>query len=95
MMLITNLIFLESRSFHFLENKIKLLTGSIFNSPNSSPFLPTTVPQSFFFHSIKINARDVEAALQRMFQCLPLGRRLWRIPDQGAKYELPDGKTIH
>ena len=41
----------------------------------------------------KINARDVEDALQNKFQHLPLGKRLWSIPDRGAKYELPDEKV--
>ena len=44
--------------------------------------------------AIKNNARDVEDALQLRFQGLPLGCRLWRSPDQGAKFEMPDGK-IH
>ena len=49
---------------------------------------------TLFTSSIKINARDVEDALQLRFQGLPLGCRLWRSPDQGAKFEEPDGK-IH
>eukprot|EP00978_Attheya_sp_CCMP212_P028820 scaffold100550_cov57-Attheya_sp.AAC.3 len=40
-----------------------------------------------------INARDVEDALQRKFQGLALGRRLWRSVDRGPKYEPPDGKV--
>jgi hypothetical protein len=40
-----------------------------------------------------INARDVEDALQKRFQHLPLGNRLWRFPDRGAKYEVPDRKV--
>mmetsp|Transcript_21646 Transcript_21646/g.26562 ORF Transcript_21646/g.26562 Transcript_21646/m.26562 type:complete len:84 (+) Transcript_21646:610-861(+) len=48
-----------------------------------------------FTSSLKFNARNVEDALQRMFQYLPLGhRRLWRFPDRGAKCELPDG-SVH
>ena len=42
--------------------------------------------------SLQINARDVEdAALQKKFQFLPLGCRLWRCIDNGRKYQLPDG----
>ncbi len=48
---------------------------------------------TLFTSSIKINARDVEDALQLRFQGLPLGCRLWRSPDKGAKYEMPDGKV--
>ena len=39
----------------------------------------------------QVNARDVEDALQKKFQFLPLGCRLWRCVDNGLKYELPDG----
>ena len=42
--------------------------------------------ETLFTSKFKINARDVEGALQRKFQDLPLGRRLWRRPDAGAKY---------
>ena len=31
----------------------------------------------------KVNARDVEDALQKKFQILPLGCRLWRCVDSG------------
>ena len=48
---------------------------------------------TLFTSSFMINARDVEDALQRRFQGLPLGRRLWRSPDQGAKFEMPDEKV--
>jgi hypothetical protein len=48
---------------------------------------------TLFTSSIMINARDVEGALQRRFQGLPLGCRPWRSPDKGAKYEMPDGKV--
>jgi hypothetical protein len=48
---------------------------------------------TLFTSSIKINARDVEDALQLRFQGLPFGCRLWRSPDQGAKFEMPDGKV--
>ena len=37
--------------------------------------------------TLKINARAVEAALQRRFDYLPLGVRLWRDTDKGAKYD--------
>ena len=47
-----------------------------------------------FTSKIKANARNVEDALQYNFQSLPLGNRLWRSPDMGAKYELPD-KKVH
>ena len=43
--------------------------------------------------TLKINARYVEAALQMRYQHLPLGLRLWRYPDKGAKYDKEiDGK---
>lgn len=38
----------------------------------------------------KINARDVEDELQSRFQDLPLGCRLWRRPDCGGKFEIPE-----
>ena len=43
--------------------------------------------ETLFTSSLKINARDVEDALQLRFQHLPLGCRLWRRPDAGAKFE--------
>ena len=44
--------------------------------------------------SLKINARYVECALQQRLQHLPLGMRLWRHPDKGAKFdEAPDNKV--
>ena len=49
--------------------------------------------ETLFTSKFKINARDVEDALQRKFQHLPLGCRLWRRPDAGAKFEEPDGKV--
>ena len=49
--------------------------------------------ETLFTSSLKINARDVEDALQLRFQHLPLGCRLWRRPDAGAKFEEPDGKV--
>jgi hypothetical protein len=51
---------------------------------------------TLFTSAIKINARDVEDALQLRFQGLPLGCRLWRTsPDtRGAKFEEPDGKIL-
>ena len=40
-----------------------------------------------------MNARYVEAALQRRYQNLPLGMRLWRYPDKGPKFDKEiDGK---
>ena len=43
--------------------------------------------------TLKTNARYVEAALQMRYQHLPLGLRLWRYPDKGAKYDKEiDGK---
>jgi hypothetical protein len=49
--------------------------------------------ETLFTSSLKINARDVEDALQLRFQHLPLGCRLWRRPDAGAKFEKPDEKV--
>ena len=44
--------------------------------------------------SLKINARYVECALQKRLQHLPLGMRLWRHPDKGAKFDKAvDGKV--
>jgi hypothetical protein len=40
--------------------------------------------------TLKINARRIEEALQKRFQYLPLGTRLWRCPDKGAKYDKPE-----
>jgi hypothetical protein len=46
--------------------------------------------------TIKLNARRVEAAFQKRFQHLPLGTRLWRAPDKGAKYDQPeDAGKVH
>ena len=50
------------------------------------------------YHSnIQMNARAVEAAIQHLYQeTLPLGQRLWRKPDKGAKYSLKvDPKVVH
>lgn len=50
------------------------------------------------YHSnIQMNARAVEAAIQHLYQePLPLGQRLWRKPDKGAKYSLKvDPKVVH
>ena len=47
---------------------------------------------TLFTSAIKINARDVEGVLQLRFQGLPLGSRLWRSPDKGAKFEKKMGK---
>ena len=49
----------------------------------------------FTFHTIyestlKINARDVEGALQKRYQHLKLGQRLWRCADMGVKYDTPE-----
>jgi hypothetical protein len=49
--------------------------------------------ETLFTSSLKIDARDVEDALQLKYQDLPLGCRLWRRPDAGAKYEELDGKV--
>jgi hypothetical protein len=49
--------------------------------------------ETLFTSKFMINARDVEDALQRKFQHLPLGCRLWRRPDAGAKFAIPDGKV--
>ena len=37
--------------------------------------------------TLQINARAVEAALQKLKQALPLGTRLWRCADMGPKYD--------
>jgi len=47
-----------------------------------------------FESKFMINARDVEDALQNYYQHLSLGRRLWRYPDRGAKWDVPDG-SLH
>ena len=45
---------------------------------------------------LKINARLVENALQVRYMHLPLGLRLWREPDKGAKYDTPkDVGKVH
>ena len=44
----------------------------------------------------KVNARNVEGALQRRFHDLPLGHRLWRAVDKGAKFDtLDDVGKLH
>ena len=44
--------------------------------------------------TLKVNARKVEDALQRRYQRLPLGLRLWRCVDKGSKYDKEiDGKV--
>jgi hypothetical protein len=43
--------------------------------------------ETLFTSSLQINAGDVEDALQLKYQDLPLGCKLWRRPDAGAKYE--------
>eukprot|EP00979_Chaetoceros_neogracilis_P014616 scaffold4802_cov267-Chaetoceros_neogracile.AAC.1 len=50
--------------------------------------------QLLFESKFMVNARDVEGALQKLYLHLPLGERLWRQPDRGAKWEKPDG-TLH
>jgi hypothetical protein len=46
--------------------------------------------------TLKLNARRVEKALQQRFQYLPLGVRLWRAPDKGAKYDRDDdARKVH
>ena len=49
--------------------------------------------ETSFISKLKVNARDVEDALQLRFQGLPLGCRLWRRPDAGAKFEISDEKV--
>ena len=49
--------------------------------------------ETSFTSKLKVNARDVEDALQLRFQGLPLGCRLWRRPDAGAKFEISDEKV--
>jgi hypothetical protein len=41
-----------------------------------------------FTSKFKINARDVEDALQKRFQSLPLGFRLWRKLEQNFKFQM-------
>jgi hypothetical protein len=50
--------------------------------------------QLLFESKFRVNARDVEDALQNRYQHLPLGQRLWREPDRKAKREEPDG-SLH
>ena len=45
--------------------------------------------------TLQINARAVEAALQKLKQALPLGTRLWRCPDKGAKYDKKVDGHLH
>ena len=45
--------------------------------------------------TLQINARAVEAALQKLKQALPLGTRLWRCPDKGPKYDKKDDVDGH
>jgi hypothetical protein len=47
-----------------------------------------------FESKFRVNARDVEDALQNRYQHLPLGQRLWRELDCKAKREEPDG-SLH
>jgi hypothetical protein len=46
--------------------------------------------ETLFTSSFQINACDVEDALQLKYQDLPLGCKLWRRLDAGAKYGEPD-----
>ena len=46
--------------------------------------------ETLFTSSLQINAGDVEDALQLKYQDLPLGCKLWRRLDAGAKYGEPD-----
>ena len=45
--------------------------------------------------TLMINARYVEAALQKRYQHLPLGLRLWRHPDKGKKYDKEIDNKLH
>lgn len=45
--------------------------------------------------TLKVNARKVEAALQCLNQHLKLGKRLWRKPDMGAKYDKKIDGSVH
>jgi len=45
--------------------------------------------------TLQINARAVEAALQKLKQALPLGTRLWRCPDMGPKYDKKVDGHLH
>ena len=42
--------------------------------------------ETLYESKLKHNARKVEAKLQNMYHHLPYGRRLWKQPDMGAKY---------
>ena len=45
--------------------------------------------------TLQINARAVEAALQKLKQALPLGTRLWRCVDKGGKYDKKIDGHLH
>jgi hypothetical protein len=45
--------------------------------------------------TLQINARAVEAALQKLKQALPLGTRLWRCADMGGKYDKKIDGHLH
>ena len=40
----------------------------------------------------QINARLIEKYLQKLFQHLPFGNRLWEQPDAGGKYKIDDSR---
>ena len=46
--------------------------------------------QTVYESTLKLNARDVEDALQKRYQHLKLGQRLWRCPDKGSKFDGPE-----
>lgn len=48
-----------------------------------------------YMSNIMFNARQIEDSLQRKFQHLELGHRVWRCCDRGAKYELPVDAKSH
>ena len=45
--------------------------------------------------TLQVNARAVEAALQKLKQALPLGTRLWRCVDKGGKYDKKIDGHLH
>jgi hypothetical protein len=87
---------LGDECWRFLSSRNPVLThsnGSIITGTEMLQELGFKV-ELLFESKFMVNARDVEGALQNRYQHLPLGQRLWREPDRGARWEEPDG-TLH